>query len=279
MGVIADLIRAGVAPELIEKVHNELVETAQSAAPVTARQARNARYYQARKERLKASESVSQDDDKTAQDAAAASCASNNHASAPVCSNGSSLHSEPELFNPLPSEGPLTARLVPPREPLPPARADEPDDGSDLGKKRRPIDILSDCLSRKTAADVVEHRKKLRKPLTERAAELSAKALVECGDPEAGAAMWIALGWQGFRVDWFRNEQAKSNARAGPPRQPTRGGAAHLLAEALEDRHEQRIQENIGSKTVELLPFVPSERSDDSDRCAGVIAGSFKRIP
>jgi 5-methylcytosine-specific restriction endonuclease McrA len=45
MGVIADLIRAGVDPELIEKVHDELVETAQSAAPMTARQARNARYY------------------------------------------------------------------------------------------------------------------------------------------------------------------------------------------------------------------------------------------
>ena len=58
MSVIADLIRAGVDPDLVAKVAEEMVESAKAVAPArTARQERNARYYENRKERLKASES------------------------------------------------------------------------------------------------------------------------------------------------------------------------------------------------------------------------------
>lgn len=58
MGAIADMIRAGVDPDLVERVAMEMVETARHGLPVrTARQERNARYYDNRK-RLKASESV-----------------------------------------------------------------------------------------------------------------------------------------------------------------------------------------------------------------------------
>lgn len=64
MGVISDLIKAGVDPDLIEKVHGEIIEASHSPASTvkTARQERNQRYYENRKNRLngrlKASESV-----------------------------------------------------------------------------------------------------------------------------------------------------------------------------------------------------------------------------
>jgi hypothetical protein len=148
----------------------------------------------------------------------------------------------PSLVNPLPSEGTPTPEAAghgdqtePGRKPRREAASagDEPDDP----KARKPIDILAECVSRQTAADIVEHRKKLRKPLTARAAAENAKALVECGNPEAGAAMWIALGWQGFRVDWFRNEQAKSNARAGPHKPAKRNPFLADFERELSEQH------------------------------------------
>jgi len=80
-------------------------------------------------------------------------------------------------------------------------------------RARGPVEILSEVVSEKTAADVVAHRKALRKPLTPRAAELLAKTLAASGDAEHAAATMIERGWQGYRADW---DGAKPNARAGP---------------------------------------------------------------
>lgn len=185
-------------------------------------------------------------------------------ASAPVCSNGSSLRSEPELFKPLPSEGPLPAKRN---------NLDDPaaaDGQAGLGKKRAPVDILAECVSRRTAADIVEHRKKLRKPLTERAAEENAKALVECGDPEAGAAMWIALGWQGFRVDWYRNELARSNARAGPQKAAKRNP---FLAD-----YERELSEQGHAADWESHDAPPADPGGDDGKTIDLLDGEYRSI-
>jgi hypothetical protein len=68
MSVIADLIRAGVDPDLVAQVAAEMVEAARSAGSArTARQERNARYYanKASEKRLTASNSDELDDGKT----------------------------------------------------------------------------------------------------------------------------------------------------------------------------------------------------------------------
>lgn len=68
--MIADMIRAGVDPDLVERVALEMVETARHGLPArTSRQDRNARYYERCKQRLKASESTESVLNKTEQDA------------------------------------------------------------------------------------------------------------------------------------------------------------------------------------------------------------------
>ncbi|RJP45465.1 hypothetical protein C4587_00785 [Candidatus Parcubacteria bacterium] len=113
-------------------------------------------------------------------------------AGAPVCSNDFS-NEKSKLDTPLPSEGHPQAKK--PKAPT-------------------PLEILSEVVSEKTAADVIAHRKALRKPLTPRAAELLAKSLVASGDAERAAATMIERGWQGYRADWD-----VPNSRAGPTQQ------------------------------------------------------------
>jgi hypothetical protein len=73
------------------------------------------------------------------------------------------------------------------------------------------LEILSECLSEKTARGLIDHRKAKRSPLTRRAAELLVIAFTDFGDPERCAEAMILNGWQGFKPDWMAN-----NARAGP---------------------------------------------------------------
>lgn len=78
-------------------------------------------------------------------------------------------------------------------------------------RKARPLEILQECLSEATARDVVEHRRKKRSPLTDRAAQELVREMVAFGDPERAAAEMISRGWTGFKSEWMANQ-----ARAGP---------------------------------------------------------------
>lgn len=69
--IVSDLIRAGVAPELVSRVAAAIAEARAEGAICnqrSARQDRNQRYYEARKERLKTSESVLNKTNKTVSD-------------------------------------------------------------------------------------------------------------------------------------------------------------------------------------------------------------------
>ncbi len=84
--------------------------------------------------------------------------------------------------------------------------------------KRTPKLVLETVLSVEMANAVVEHRKKLRKPLTEMAAQLLAKQFEATGRPNEAAQMMIERGWQGFKSDWFVKELGSAmliNPRAG----------------------------------------------------------------
>jgi hypothetical protein len=58
------------------------------------------------------------------------------------------------------------------------------------------------------AQAVIDHRQKIRKPLTAHAAKLLAGKFAGCPDPNAAADMMIANGWQGFEAGWVENRGA-----------------------------------------------------------------------
>ena len=132
------------------------------------------------------------------------------------------------------------------------------------------LKILTECLTIETATDLIAHRKALKSPMTIGSAKALVKSFLNFGDPEAAALSMMGNGWKGFKPDWM-----KSEARAGPLRSAQRGGAAHLLAELIEQRNDDR-QEIFPTTPVKLIPKLSFERSDDGGECARLIAGSFK---
>ncbi len=77
-------------------------------------------------------------------------------------------------------------------------------------QKKSPKTVLQSVLSEAIAAAVVEHRAKIKKPLTERAAELLAKRLASAKDacgltPDQAADLMIEKGWLSFEAEWGRN--------------------------------------------------------------------------
>lgn len=64
-------------------------------------------------------------------------------------------------------------------------------------------EVLLECLSEKTATDLIAHRQAKRAKLTPRAARELVNAFQKFGDPEAAAAEMILRGWTGFKPDWM----------------------------------------------------------------------------
>lgn len=110
---------------------------------------------------------------------------------------------------PSPSPSPKNGRTEEPR-----IYADEVGDVSretlPSKPKRTPRDALCDILDKERADAVIEHRNRLRAPLTTRAAELLARQLALARDgPAAAADLMLERGWKGFKAEWDRgNDQA-----------------------------------------------------------------------
>jgi hypothetical protein len=68
-----------------------------------------------------------------------------------------------------------------------------------------PRKILEGTLDPERAAAVVEHRQRLRKSMTCRAAKLLAAEFAKAPDPNAAADLMMARGWTGFEVGWLKN--------------------------------------------------------------------------
>ena len=77
-----------------------------------------------------------------------------------------------------------------------------------------PRQELSKVLDADRAAAIIDHRQKMRKPLTAHAAKLLAKDLAKWRDPNEAADEMISRGWQGFKPDWMRGGAV--GARASP---------------------------------------------------------------
>jgi hypothetical protein len=69
-------------------------------------------------------------------------------------------------------------------------------------KNDDPKIALEAVLSPDMAAAIIEHRKKMRAPLTLKAAEALAREFGKCTNPNDGAETMLAQGWRGFKADW-----------------------------------------------------------------------------
>lgn len=84
--------------------------------------------------------------------------------------------------------------------------------------KPSPRERLESVLDADHAEAVIEHRQRLRKPLTERAAKMLATDLAKFPDPNAAADRMIGKGWLTIEADWPSAQQ-----RAGPMAKPNPG--------------------------------------------------------
>ncbi|MGL4812398.1 MAG: hypothetical protein ACRCXM_11530, partial [Beijerinckiaceae bacterium] len=94
--------------------------------------------------------------------------------------------------------------------------------------KPTPRTILLSVLTPNIADAVLEHRQKLRKPLTVLAAEGLVKGFQSTGDPNGAARMMVERGWQGFKLEWWENDNRK--ATGGTGQLARRGGLADFAA-------------------------------------------------
>lgn len=104
-------------------------------------------------------------------------------------------------------------------------------------KKQTPREVLETALSPATAEDVLDHRQKLKVPLTARAARMLVDKLMEFPEgPEKAAEIMILKGWRGFETKWV----ATPPSRAGP----ATNGHKSPLAYAEEFKARNRQQAN-----------------------------------
>lgn len=83
-------------------------------------------------------------------------------------------------------------------------------------RERTPRDELAEVLDADRSEAVIEHRQRIRKPLTAYAAKLLARQLANWHDPNEAADVMIANGWQGFKPEWLERQHqspAKPNGR------------------------------------------------------------------
>lgn len=75
-------------------------------------------------------------------------------------------------------------------------------------------EVLETVLSPPIAAGVIEHRQKVKAPLTVLGAEGLVKEFAATGEPDRAAKTMIERGWRGFKAAWFeRDNQGLSTIR------------------------------------------------------------------
>lgn len=117
--------------------------------------------------------------------------------------------------------------------PTPPKEKTTPSQSETNVSSKTPRAALETVLDAERAGQVLDHRQRIRKPLTARAAELLADQFAACPDPNAAADAMVLNGWQGFKPEWMERQQSR-----GSPPQTNRPQTA---SEILRNR---RIQGN-----------------------------------
>lgn len=123
-----------------------------------------------------------------------------------------------------------------------------------------PLSRLEVVLDQERARSVVDHRQRIRKPLTERAAKLLADKFARCRDPNAAADAMVSNGWQGFEPEWMD----RPTARGSPAVVPMKDTAANAARRRIEAIENARRQSGFGAL-------------DDHQPAAGVLSIDFRR--
>lgn len=103
-----------------------------------------------------------------------------------------------------------------------------------------PRQRLEAVLDAERADAIIEHRKRIKAPLTSHAAKLLAKELAKCPDPNAAADMILLKGWRGFDASWLGHD---TRQRAGPavpasPMDHFRNFASEINGQDRDDRRD-----------------------------------------
>ncbi len=175
--VIAELVAAGLSGEALVSACQR-IEAAGPVAGRTARQERNARYYASQK-RLKASDSDVSDGIQTPGPDTAPAC--------PRADLEPKTQENSYLKTPL--------KGVKKGEVLAPV-------GKPKSANAECLTELGKVLDPSHAQAVVDHRNRLRKPMTAHAASLLANSFAQAPDPNAAADEMIERGWLGWKPNW-----------------------------------------------------------------------------
>ncbi len=131
----------------------------------------------------------------------------------------------------------VTDEVSPKKEtsPTPPKEKTTPSKSEPNGSSKTPRQALECVLDPEHAASVIDHRQRIRKPLTLKAAQLLAREFAKCPDPNAGADAMVLNGWQGFKPEWLDRQQARGSPREQKPRYDP----FKALAEELSDGQDR----------------------------------------
>lgn len=89
------------------------------------------------------------------------------------------------------------------------------------------------------AQDVIDHRNKIKKPMTPKAAKMLAGKLGSFDDPNRAADFMIEKGWQSIERDWVVNAMAEKNrTQTHSSGKPTKGDILRQMRERLHDGQE-----------------------------------------
>jgi hypothetical protein len=94
-----------------------------------------------------------------------------------------------------------------------------------------PRQHLETVLTAEQAEAVLQHRKSIKAPLTQRSAKLLALELAKCPDPNAAADTMMLRGWRGFEASWLVNPP-----RGSPP--TSKANPALAAADALMEKFD-----------------------------------------
>lgn len=128
-----------------------------------------------------------------------------------------------------------------------PAQAREPRRPTNLSlRDRQAWDVLKTVLSPDLVVAVLDHRKAIRQPLTERAAQNLAKHFEDARDvcgltPDEAADVMISRGWRGFEPEWVLNDRHRRVPPNPAARSPPTGAAPASAAPSMSDEIDDYI--------------------------------------
>jgi uncharacterized protein YdaU (DUF1376 family) len=136
-------------------------------------------------------------------------------------------------------------------EPEPDIEKEEPK-GSKKKPEKKPDHVqvkenLSAVIGEDLAQAVFDHRKKISKPMTPRAATMLASKFSQYPDPTAAVEAMISNGWQGFEPEWLERTQATS-----------KNGASSMASAAIAN-HQARQESSPASFSDIPNPFLPRQ--------------------